>query len=161
MSLRDIEKFFNHLRITIQKIPKEHLIEIDMLIDLLYIYKKYPTLFEETHAYIKESSHIPLYNESSLAEFKNLFKEYELYQQHVKMIPLLKSMDGTSKFVKTVLEGHSQYFKANDQQDKIIIKSDDWYRSIEQLLTSTLYEYYQAIQFAGDFNKDDSKAGTT
>jgi hypothetical protein len=156
MSLRDIEKFLHYLIITLQNIPKDSLIIFEVLLELLYLNRKQTEVFQKTHQKLdeiitkKKSNPLneiglnnnqsyyranlkPLYTESKAFRLERLFAILENREIEVLNCDFFKCEPAT---------GLSYELKLN-------------------LAGKTLVDYYEAIQFAGNFNKDDSEAGTT
>lgn len=150
MSLRDIEKFLSHFKIILQKIPEINCIEVDMLIDLLYIYRKQPNVFENTYAIMKRPFETSLLdNTRQLTSYFN-GNENRFITSISKGFIILNHINNS--------DVHTRYFvRINESpyNESIIGKNDDWHRLIEGLLAATLLDYYEAIQLAGGFNSDD------
>jgi hypothetical protein len=135
------------------------------------MYKQHNTLFQRTYTYLNAKdtdfsfySSVHEKNRSShgyIAEFKDFFAEYlsvDLKEIHEPKRKL---------FFDDI---HHKIFKSLNPQPLSLVpvpcllmnfgSSDDLRETLYPLTGPTLLNYYKAIQFAGNFNKDDSEAGT-
>jgi hypothetical protein len=185
MALRDIEKLFIHLKIILNQIPENHLIALTVLLDLLYMNKKHFNLFVEMENAFKKSE-VHFIDSSVRKYFPDIYMNPNYNQKHTSGTgPEIYS--DNFHVPKQVLEkeipcrnfsqlrfmwqniSHTRMVSLLENQIKIdgqALGNDseefkDSHKRLNQLLGSTLEQYFNAIQFAGDFNKDDSEAGTT
>ena len=185
MALRDIEKLFIHLKIILNQIPKNHLIALTVLLDLLYINKKHFKLFVEMENTFRKSEedfidtsvekHFPdiflnpdynvkhKVNEGQEIPSDNFqVPEKRLYKdipcRNFEKLRLMKKIISYTKGGSTLEDQIKRDGQALENDSEDFKNSRE---SINKLLGSTLEHYFEAIQFAGNFNKDDSEAGTT
>jgi hypothetical protein len=157
MSLRDIEKWMQHLKIILGKIPSQDLVAIEMLLDLVWIYKKHTRLFHETELYLRkrfeEDPEYDLTKEPPRPyQTFGLFISYyrgdaKLEEKHLENIQTVVIHN-----VRKVLNESIRYILYNGDNEDFISNTDR--TLVVNLLGSTLYHYYQAIQLSAGYNEE-------
>ena len=171
MSLRDIEKFLIRLKITLEGIPEDETIALDTLLELLLLNKKQTVIFQKTYAYIT-SKHKDNVTFNLLAETDSNNRRTYFSQDFRPFFTDYKNESIMNDRLGLMFSTISNAISKNEYDKPfrfvfgdLFIPPSDLDQSAKgsflNLSGTTLLHYYQAIQFAGDFNKDDSEAGTT
>jgi hypothetical protein len=157
MSLRDIEKWMQHLKIILGKIPSQDLVAIEMLLDLVWMYKKHTRLFHETELYLKEHfEKDPEYDLTKepprpyqtfglfISNYRADAKLEEKHFENIQTVVIDKAMKVLNQSIKYILyNGDPQDFISNTDRTLVV-----------NLLGSTLYHYYQAIRLSAGYNEE-------
>jgi hypothetical protein len=175
MALRDIEKLFIHLKIILHQIPKNHLIALTVLLDLLYMNKKHFNLFVEMQKAFKKSEE-DFIDTSVEKHFPDIFLNPDYNVKHnvnggleipsdnfqvpekilYKDIPcrnfeklrLMKKIISYTKGGSTLEDQIKRDGQALKNDSKEFKNSRE---RINKLLGPTLEQYFKAIQFATRF----------